>query len=104
MEDISKKIANHENRLTSVEKDVKEIRDDLKSGLERVDQSNQYLREQNRDILKEVIKRNNSTEQHNFEIEKIKSGNRIKMFGMFFGASGLATIVLDIILKLISRR
>lgn len=103
MDDIKQLVKDHETRLSSVEQDVREIRDDLKSGLERVDQSNQYLREQNRDILKEVIKRNNLSENHNFEMNKIKVMNRAKMFGMIFGASGLATVLMQFIFKLIGR-
>lgn len=99
--DLEKEVADHGSRLNNVERDISELKKDLSEGLTRVDQSNQYLREQNRDILKEVIKRNNAADKHDFEIKKMTKANQLKMFGMVFGASGLAALVLDIILKLI---
>lgn len=99
--DLEKEVKDHGSRLNNVERDISELKKDLSEGLTRVDQSNQYLREQNRDILKEVIKRNNAADKHDFEIKKMTKANQLKMFGMVFGASGLAALVLDIILKLI---
>ncbi|WP_125604248.1 dsRNA-binding motif domain-containing protein [Lapidilactobacillus bayanensis] len=100
MEDLKEEVKDHGDRLNRVEKDVQNLREDLRSGLQRVDSSNQYLREQNNQILKEILKRNNSAEQHDFEIQKITKGNQLKMFGMIFGASGLAAVVIDVIVKL----
>lgn len=99
--DLEKEVREHGTRIEAVEKDVIKLNKDLSDGLNRVDQSNQYLREQNRDILKEVIKRNNNADQREFEIKKIAKTNQFKMFGMIFGASGLAALVLDVIMKLI---
>lgn len=101
MEAIEHQVKAHEDRLTRVENDVRDLKEDLRSGLQRVDNSNQYLREQNSQILKEVIKRNTIAEQHDFEIQKLRRGNQLKMFGMIFGASGLAAIVIDVVLKLL---
>lgn len=99
--DLEKEVKDHGSRLNDVERDISELKKDLSEGLTRVDQSNKYLREQNRDILKEVIKRNGLADQHDFEIKKMAKTNQFKMFGMIFGASGLAALVLDIIMKLI---
>ncbi|WP_436635375.1 hypothetical protein [Latilactobacillus sakei] len=99
--DLKDKMDEHEMRIGAVERDVIELKKDLSEGLTRVDQSNKYLREQNRDILKEVIKRNGLADKHDFEIKKMAKTNQFKMFGMIFGASGLAALVLDIIMKLI---
>lgn len=101
MVDLEEEVKEHGSRLNDVERDISELKKDLSEGLTRVDQSNQYLREQNRDILKEVIKRNNNADKHDFEIKKMAKTNQFKMFGMIFGASGLAALVLDIIMKLI---
>lgn len=101
MVDLEKEVKEHGSRLNDVERDISELKKDLSEGLTRVDQSNQYLREQNRDILKEVIKRNGLADQRDFEIKKLSKSNQFKMFGMIFGASGLAALVLDIIMKLI---
>lgn len=98
---LEKEVVAHGNRLSTVERDIAEVRKDLNDGLARVDQSNQYLREQNRDILKEVIKRNNNADQRDFEIKKLSKNNQLKMFGMIFGASGLAFGVIELILKII---
>jgi len=99
--DLEKEVKDHSSRLNDVERDISELKKDLSEGLTRVDQSNKYLREQNRDILKEVIKRNGLADKHDFEIKKMAKTNQFKMFGMIFGASGLAALVLDIIMKLI---
>lgn len=100
-ERYEKELKSHGERLNQVEKDVQEIREDLRSGLQSVNESNRYLREQNSDILKEIVKRNAVAEKHDFEIQKMTKTNQFKMFGMIFGASGLAALVLDIILKLL---
>ncbi|WP_459127646.1 hypothetical protein [Latilactobacillus curvatus] len=101
MVDLEKEVKDHGNRLNNVERDISELKKDLSEGLTLVDQSSKYLREQNRDILKEVIKRNGLADQRDFEIKKMAKTNHFKMFGMIFGASGLAALALDIIVKLI---
>lgn len=99
--DLEKEVKEHGSRLNDVERDISELKKDLSEGLTRVDQSNKYLREQNRDILKEVIKRNGLADQRDFEIKKMAKTNQFKMFGMIFGASGLAALVLDLVMKLL---
>lgn len=103
LEDLKEEVKDHGDRLNRVEKDVQELREDLRSGLQRVDSSNQYLREQNNQILKEIIKRNANADKNDFEIQKITKANQFKMFGMIFGASGLAAVIIDVIVKLLSR-
>lgn len=98
--DHGKQLNKHDERLNHIENDVADLKKDLRAGLDRVDQSNQYLREQNNQILKEIIYRNNTAEQHDYDIKKLTKGNQLKMFGMIFGASGLAAIVLDLLFKL----
>lgn len=98
---LEKEVTDHGNRLNTVERDIAEVKKDLNDGLARVDQSNQYLREQNRDILKEVIKRNSSADRRDFELTKLTKTNQFKMFGMIFGASGLAFGLIELLLKII---
>lgn len=97
--DIEKEVEGHGTRITTLEHEVRELNQNLRDGLQRVDQSNEYLRTQNNDILKEIIKRNSNAEQRDYELQKLTKGNQMKMFGMIFGASGLAAVVLDVIMK-----
>lgn len=98
---LEKEVEGHGTRITTLENEVRELNQNLRDGLQRVDQSNEYLRTQNNDILKEIIKRNSNAEQRDYELQKLTKGNQMKMFGMIFGASGLAAVVLDIVMKLI---
>lgn len=116
----------HDKDIANIKRDLIDLKSDLKTGLATVATSNEFLRDQNNKILSAIIERNtNATrdeaeqakekirekrekakadrerEQRNFEIQKINKTNRYKMFAMIFGASGLATIVLDIILKMV---
>lgn len=99
--DLEKEVRDHGTRIEAVEKDVIELKQDLSDGLKRVDQSNQYLREQNRDILKEVIKRNGLADQRDFEINKMTKANQQKMFGTIFGAGGLIAVLFDLITRFV---
>ena len=108
MDELKSKVAKHEERLEDHEKrlknaenDMGNLKVDLREGLARVDQSNTYLREQNNQILKEILNQNKATAQQDYDLKKITKVNQMKMFGMIFGASGLAALVLDIILKLL---
>lgn len=98
--DLNEKVLENEKRLTVVENDVQGLKEDLETGFRRFDESNRYLREQNRDILKEIIKRNNFADKQDFEIKKITKQNQLKMFGMIFSASGLAALFLEFLLKI----
>ncbi|WP_300562776.1 hypothetical protein [Companilactobacillus sp.] len=99
--DLEKEVADHGERLNTVERDVMELKKDLSEGLARVDQSNQYLREQNNNILTEIIRRNSTADQRDFEIKKMSKNNQFKMFGMIFGASGLAFGLIELLLKIV---
>lgn len=98
---IEDKVVNHEQRIKYLEDSMHELKDDLTQGLQRVDESNRYLRDQNREILREIIKRNNVVERHDFDLKKIAKTNHLKMFGMIFGASGLAFALIELIIKLL---
>lgn len=116
----------HDKDIANIKRDLIDLKSDLKTGLATVATSNEFLRDQNNKILSAIIERNtNATrdeaeqakekirekrekakadserERRNFEIQKMNKTNRYKMFAMIFGASGLATIVLDIILKMV---
>lgn len=95
-----KQIDKHTERLNDVEKDVQELKQDLRVGLDRVDQSNRYLREQNNVILKEVITKNKTSEQHDFALTKLAKDNQIKMFGMIFGTGGVIVLIINLLMKL----
>lgn len=82
-------------RLIAVEDDIKKLKTDIQS----IGRSNQYLREQNRQILKEIIKRNTFADKQDFEIKKITKQNHLKMFGMIFSSSGLTAVFLEFLLK-----
>ena len=96
---IDKQIADHEQRIQAMEHNINELKDDLKQGLQRVDESNRYLRNQNGEILREIIKRNNVAEQHDYTLKKMSKTNQIKTFTTIFGASGLAFALIELLLK-----
>lgn len=58
-----KLLKDHEKRLGHVEKEILQMHQEFLQGLDRVDQSSKYLREQNNDILGAIIKRNETEEQ-----------------------------------------
>ncbi|KRM92873.1 hypothetical protein [Loigolactobacillus rennini] len=96
---IEQRVADHENRIEHIEDSMRDLKDDLSKGLQRVDESNRYLRNQNGEILREIIKRNNVAEQHDYTLKKMSKTNQIKMFTMIFGASGLAFALIELLLK-----
>lgn len=99
--DLEKEVEAHGVRLDSVERELTEVKQSLNDGLARVDQSNKYLREQNNNILTEIIRRNSTADQRDFEIKKLSKTNQFKMFGMIFGASGLAFGLIELLLKIV---
>lgn len=97
--DLEKRVTEHGARIDAVEKEVIGLKKDLSEGLTRVDSSNQYLREQNNNILNEIIRRNKGADQHEFEITKMTKANQQKMFGTIFGAGGLIAVVIDMLIR-----
>lgn len=91
----------HEGRLDRIEGEMLKMHGEFIKGLDRVDQSNKYLREQNNDILGAVIKRNETEEHNKHELQLI---NRSNLWKLIFGvstATGLLSLVLDRLFDLI---
>lgn len=96
-----KLLKDHEKRLGHVEKEILQMHQEFLQGLDRVDQSNKYLREQNNDILGAIIKRNETEEQHKHQLQLI---NRKNMWQLIIGVSsttGLLYIILQQLFKLL---
>lgn len=96
-EPIEQQVADHEQRIKEMEHNMS----DFTQSLKRVDDSNAYLRKQNDKILDAIVERNTNKDRYKYGLMKQSKANQLKMFGMIFGASGLAFAVIELIIKLI---
>lgn len=102
----TKKLEQHDKALIELReqnaKEIESIKSDIRSwsvtlseGLARVDESSKYLREQNSNILNEIIGRN----ERNHEMDKIKWQSVLKICLAIFGSGGFIYAVIDLILN-----
>ncbi|UNM90545.1 hypothetical protein [Vagococcus sp. CY52-2] len=108
----TKKLEQHDKALIELReqnaKEIESIKSDIRSwsvtlseGLARVDESSKYLREQNSNILNEIIGRNNKSDERNHEMDKIKWQSILKICLAIFGSGGFIYTVVDLILNTI---
>ena len=102
----TKKLEQHDKALIELReqnaKEIESIKSDIRSwsvtlseGLARVDESSKYLREQNSNILNEIIGRNG----RNHEMDKIKWQSVLHICLAIFGSGGFIYAVIDLILN-----
>lgn len=96
-----KLLQDHEKRLRRVEKEILQMHQEFLQGLDRVDQSNKYLREQNNNILGAIIKRNETEEKHKHQLQLISRENMWKLIIGISSTTGLLYIVLRQLFKLL---
>lgn len=106
----TKKLEQHDKELIELReknaKEIESIKSDIRSwsvtlneGLARVDESSKYLREQNSNILNEIIGRNNKSAERSHEMDKIKWQSILKICLAVFGSGGFIYTVVDLILN-----
>lgn len=96
-----KLLQDYEKRLCRIEKEIPQMHQEFLQGLERVDQSNKYLREQNNDILGAIIKRNETEEQHKHQLHLISQKNMWQLIIGISSTTGLLYIILQQLFKLL---
>lgn len=96
-----KLLQDHEKRLGRIEKEIPQMHKEFLQGLDRVDQSNKYLREQNNDILGAIIKRNETEEQHKHQLQLISRKNVWQLIIGISSTTGLLYIIIQQIFKLL---
>lgn len=96
-----KLLKNHENRLDRMEHEMLQMHKEFLQGLDRVDQSNKYLREQNNDILGAIIKRNETEEQHKHQLQLISRKNMWQLIIGISSTTGLLYIILQQLFKIL---
>lgn len=85
--------------IAAVKREISQWNATLREGLTRVDESNKYLREQNQDILKAIIGRNESSSERQFEMEKMKEQSRTKIALTILGSGGIVYAIIDLLIK-----
>lgn len=96
-----KLLQDHERRLGRVEHEMLQMHKEFLQGLDRVDQSNKYLREQNNDILGAIIKRNEMEEQHKHQLQLISRKNMWQLIIGISSTTGLLYIILQQLFKIL---
>ena len=113
--ELEQLVEQHETKLKQHDKELSRLNDmsvemqkQMSEGLARVDESNRFLREQNTrqseqnaQILQAVIKGNESSDEHQFQLKMMDKTNFWKMiFGIGGASAAIYTIIMEI-LKLI---
>lgn len=106
--EIEKQVQAHEERLKQHDKELGRLNDitlemqkSMNEGLARVDESNRFLREQNTrqseqnaEILRAVLNRNEKSEERDYELKMVDKTN---MWKMILGIGAVFAFVLELI-------
>ena len=113
--ELEQLVEQHETKLKQHDKELSRLNDmsvemqkQMSEGLARVDESNRFLREQNTrqseqnaQILQAVLKGNESSNEHQFQLKMLDKTNFWKLiFGIGGASAAIYTIIMEI-LKLI---
>lgn len=105
VEEHGKKLAQHDKELGRLNDITLEMQKSMNEGLARVDESNRFLREQNTrqseqnaEILRAVLNRNEKSEERNYELKMVDKTN---MWKMILGIGASAGAVFAFVLELI---
>lgn len=110
--ELEKQVKQHEDKLKQHDKELSRLNDftiqmqkTMNEGLTRVDESNRFLREQNTrqseqnaEILQAVIKRNDTSDERQFQMKIIDKQNFWKAV---FAIGGVAATIIAASLKLL---
>ena len=96
----------HEERIVSLEGNVREIQEDLRERYARIDESNKYLRElsqeqikQNGHILNSVLSGNQEAAKRQDEIKKAANKTAAELWLKAIGSGGILYLLIDVLLK-----
>ena len=110
--ELEKIVEQHEDKLKQHDKELSRLNDmsvemqkQMSEGLARVDESNRFLREQNTrqseqnaQILQAVIKGNESSDEHQFQLKLLDKTNFWKLiFGIGGASAAIYTIIMEVI-------
>lgn len=110
--ELEQLVEQHEDKLKQHDKELSRLNDmsvemqkQMNDGLTRVDESNRFLREQNTrqseqnaQILQAVIKGNESSDEHQFQLKMLDKTNFWKLiFGIGGASAAIYTIIMEII-------
>lgn len=110
--ELETQVQKHEEKLRQHDKELSRLNDltlemqrSMNEGLTRIDESNRFLREQNTrqseqnaEILKEVLNRNEQSATFEHELKVLDKTN---LWKMIFGIGGSAGVVFAFIMELI---
>lgn len=110
--ELEQLVEQHEDKLKRHDKELSRLNDmsvemqkQMNDGLTRVDESNRFLREQNTrqseqnvQILQAVIKGNESSDEHQFQLKLLDKTNLWKLiFGIGGASAAIYTILMEVI-------
>ena len=99
------KLKQHDKELSRLNDMTVEMQKQMSEGLARVDESNRFLREQNTrqseqnaQILQAVLKGNESSDEHQFQLKMLDKTNLWKLiFGIGGASAAIYTIIMEVI-------
>lgn len=110
--ELEQLVEQHEDKLKQHDKELSRLNDmsvemqkQMNDGLTRMDESNRFLREQNTrqseqnaQILQAVIKGNESSDEHQFQLKLLDKTNFWKLiFGIGGASAAIYTIIMEVI-------
>ena len=88
-------LLDHQEKLSDHEKRINDLSEKMTTTLNRVEDSNSYLRDQNNRILEAVIKGNVTSESHKNEMEILNRQNLWKVVGIVLGSSSVIYMIIQ---------
>ena len=105
VEGHTEQLKRHDKEIGRINDNLHEMQRGLNESLARVDESNKFLREQNMrqaeqntDILNAVLRRNEQSDERDYQLKMIDKTN---LWKMIFGIGGSAGVVFAFVMEVI---
>ncbi|NWO01271.1 hypothetical protein [Tetragenococcus halophilus] len=100
------KLKQHDKEIQRINDNIAEMRKDLNDSLNRVDESNKFLREQNtrqseqsNEILQAILNRNDQSEKRKYDLKMLNWSGVWKVVAVSAGAGGVISAIVQVLLN-----
>lgn len=99
LKEHDKLLKKHQYEIEDLKEDVSTVKQSINNTLIQVNESNRFLREQNRDILTNVLKGNETKKRRDYNIEKINIENKWKLILASFTSGGFIITLISLLIR-----
>lgn len=104
VDEHEKKLKFHDDEIKRLSDNITDLRKDMNESLNRVDESNRFLREQNtrqseqsNEILQAILNRNDQSEKRRYDLKMLNWSGIWKVVAVSAGAGGVISAIVQVL-------